>query len=403
MTGGGIVATDVQERAMLAAVRCLRAAEFRVTAVATSLLAPGLWSRAPVARRVAPDPRHDCAGFIDRLEELVRDGRCHGLLAGTDASLLAISRHRERLEPYVLHGLPPHELVERALNRQHVAHLAAEVGLAAPEAQVCRSGAEALTAAAAFGYPVLVKPVRTVELLNGAARRWASVIARDAAGVEAAARRFGTSIVQERVAGDVISFGGAATDRGILAYVVSRYTRTWPPDCGNVSFSETIAPPEGLVAKVQALIERLEWTGLFELELIERDDGRLCAIDFNPRAYGSMTLALAAGVPLTALWCAWLLDGRVGEAHARPGVRYRWEDADLRNLASCLLAGRGREALAVARPRRRVAHAYFQLHDPAPALARAVHIVRLAGERRGDQSVLRGAREIAGSPRSSTR
>lgn len=403
MTRGQIVATDVQERAMLAAIRCLRASHFRVTAVATSLLAPGLWSRTPTARRVAPDPRHDTAGFIDRLEEIVRDGRSDGLLAGTDASLLAVSRHRERLEPYVRLGLPPHELVERALNKQHVAHQAAEVGLASPEAQVCRSGAEALSAAAAFGYPVLVKPVRTVELLNGAAQRWASVIARDPAAVEAAARKFGTCIVQERVAGHVISFGGAATDRRILAYAVSRYTRTWPPECGNASFSETIEPPDGLVAKVQALIERLEWSGLFELELIEREDGRLCAIDFNPRAYGSMTLAVAAGVPLAALWCAWLLDGWPQEAHARPGVRYRWEDAELRNLTWYLLARRRREALAVARPRSRVAHAYFQLRDPAPAFARVVHIVRLAGERRGEESVLRGAREIAGPPRSSAR
>lgn len=403
MTGGRIVVTDVQERAMLAAVRCLRTCEFRVIAVATTQLAPGLWSWAPAVRRVGPDPRRDIAGFIDRLEEIVRDGRCDGLLAGTDASLLAVSRHRERLEPYVRLRLPPHEVVERALDKQQVAHHAAEVGLAAPEARVCRSAEEAAAAAAAFGYPVLVKPVRTVDLLNGAAQRWASVIARGAADVETAARSFEICIVQERVKGPVISFGGVATGRRVLAWAVSRYARTWPADGGNVSFSESIVPPAGLAAKVQALVERLEWSGLFELELIERGDGRLCAIDFNPRAYGSMALAVAAGVPLPALWCEWLLNGRPREAHARPGVRYRWEDADLRNFGWCLLAGRARDALAVARPRRRVAHAYFQLRDPVPAAARAVQIMRLVGERRGRQSVLRRIREIAGSRRSSTR
>lgn len=403
MSRGRIVATDVQERAMLAAVRCLRTCEFRAIAVATTRLAPGLWSTAPAVRRVAPDPRRDAAGFIDRLAEIVRDGRCDALLAGTDASLLAVSRHRERLEPYVRLGLPPHEVVERVLDKQHVAHQAAQVGLAAPEGRVCQNAEQALAAASAFGYPLLVKPVHTAELVNGAAQRWASVIAMEPAGVQAAARRFGACIVQERVEGTVISFGGVATGERVRASAVSRYTRTWPAEGGNVSFSETIEPPAGLAANVQALIDRLQWSGLFELELIERDDGRLYAIDFNPRAYGSMTLAVAAGVPLPALWCEWLLGGRAREAHAKPGVRYRWEDADLRYLGWCLVGGRAREAVATARPRRHVAHAYFQLRDPAPAVARAVQIMRLAGERRGRQSILRGAREIAGPPRSSSR
>ena len=105
---------------MLATVRSLRSAGFSVTAVATTRTAPGLWSRAPDERRVAPDPRRDTEGFVAGLEAIVRDGTHDGLLAGMDASLLAVSCHRHRLEPYVRLGLPSHEIVERALDKEQV-------------------------------------------------------------------------------------------------------------------------------------------------------------------------------------------------------------------------------------------------------------------------------------------
>ena len=44
-------------RAVLASLRCLAADGFEVGAVASTRTAPGLWSRRPRARHLAPDPR----------------------------------------------------------------------------------------------------------------------------------------------------------------------------------------------------------------------------------------------------------------------------------------------------------------------------------------------------------
>ena len=46
-----IVVTDAQERAVLAMIRCLATTGSRVTAVATTRAAPGLWSRGPQRRQ----------------------------------------------------------------------------------------------------------------------------------------------------------------------------------------------------------------------------------------------------------------------------------------------------------------------------------------------------------------
>jgi len=389
-----ILVTDVQERSTLAAVRCLGNAGYRVTATATGCLAPGFWSRCCAARTVLPDPATGSEHFVHRLEALVRRERHEVLIPGTDVSLHAISCHRERLERYVRLGLPSHDAVLRALDKECLAEHADAVGLDPPEERSCEDIGQARQAADEFGYPVLVKPARTVVQQEGGSVRYASRLAHDEAELLSLQQDLGRCLVQRRCPGAVVSFAGLATDAGLAAAVVSRYRRTWPPAAGNVCFSETISAPKILRDQVQALIRAIGWRGLFELELIERGNGRFTAIDLNPRAYGSLALALAAGVPLPALWCEWLLGATPAAPDAHVGIGYRWEDADLWHLLWHLNNGDPRSALAVARPRRRVTHAYFRLRDPAPALARGLELARLAPAR----PQIRTRRSIALTP-----
>jgi predicted ATP-grasp superfamily ATP-dependent carboligase len=363
---------------MLAAIRSLSAAGFSVTAVATAPSAPGLWSRACRERHLAPDPGRDVRGFIQRLDEILSRRRHAILLAGSDVSLLAISRYRERLAGHLDLDLPTRDVVESVLAKDRLTEPASRVGLAPPEGLVCSDIEHAVRAARGFGYPVLIKPGDTVADRNGGLHRRASVLAHDEAVVISAASVFGRCIVQRRVQGQVVSFAGVATPAGLLSFVVSRYARTWPPEAGNALFSETIAAPPGLAAKVQSLVAELGWSGLFELELIERGEGDLAAIDFNPRAYGSMSLARAAGVPLPALWCRWLLGMQPQPAVPRLGVRYRREDAEAKYALWQLRHRNPRLATMVLVPRRHVAHAYFEARDPAPLLASALELSRTA-------------------------
>ena len=180
----------------------------------------------------------------------------------------------------------------------------------------------------------------------------------------------------------MLSFAGVAGNGSLHAAVASRYLRTWPATAGNVCFSETIEVSETLHARVQSLVGAIGWEGLFELELIELADGRHEAIDFNPRPYGSLSLARAAGVPLATIWCRSGLGQPGSFATARAGLRYRWEDGDLRHLIWQLRAGEPGAALGAAGPGRGVAHAYFLLADPAPAAMRVAELLR-DGVRKG--------------------
>ena len=89
-------------------------------------------------------------------------------------------------------------------------------------------------------------------------------------------------------------------------------------------------------------------------------------IDFNPRLYGSMALAIAAGTDLPVLWVDSMLGRPCSVEIARPGHRYRLEEAELQN--AMVRVGRGDllGALSILRPRRNVTHAFFRWDDPAP-------------------------------------
>jgi predicted ATP-grasp superfamily ATP-dependent carboligase len=387
-----VLLTDAQDRSSLAGCRSLRRAGYAVDALANSRPAAAHWSRYCDRRLVASDPRQNEARFVEELSHIVRSASYRLLVTGSDVSLLAVSRHRERFEPFVELGLPPAGVVERCVNKQALLHTAPGAGLDSPETEVCADEAEGRAAARRLGYPVVLKPRTTVCARNGGAVQRAGSLVMDEGSLAALWPGYGNPfLIQRRLDGELLSFSGVAADGRLLAYGVSRYGRTWPPEGGAVSFAQTIAPPPGLHRKVENLIRALGWQGVFELELV-RQGSHFAAIDFNPRLFGSLELITRAGAPLLPAWCDWVLGRGEIEAEARPGYHYRWEDAELRNLWRRLREGQVGSAINLVRPQRRMTRSFFRPTDPAPLVAR---ILLLAGHRLGRLRPTAQPREVA--------
>jgi predicted ATP-grasp superfamily ATP-dependent carboligase len=327
------------------------------------------------------DAKEDADAFVDGLVDIVARDPHAVLLPGADASLLAISERRERLEPHVRLGMPSAQAVAAATDKVRLVDAANAAGLPSPETAVCQTYEDGLRAAGELGLPLVIKPRCTAFEQDGAIHQRGSLWIGDSAALEASIGDFGSPYLLQRIVpGDVYSVAGVLTPDEMIGFAVARYVRTWPPEAGNVAFAETVEPPDGMRDKVTALLRALDWTGIFELELIRSPGGEFFSIDLNPRLYGSLALASRAGAPLAAIFCDWLL-GRAGPpVTARAGVRYRWEDADLRHAVARFRTHRYRDAAAALRPRRDVAHAYFRITDPGPIVAR---LLLLGGHRLG--------------------
>ena len=370
-----VMVTDAEERAVLAACRGLASAGYRVSAVARYSPAATHWSRSCSERFLAPDPRDSVQAFIARLEQLLDGGGYVALIPGSDGSLLAISEHRDRLEQSTRLGLPPREAVRKSTDKRQLHRVAASVGLPPPPSRSCAGHSDGAAAAAEFGYPIVVKPASSFSNAGKGLRQQRVTVVENEAALPGALRPYAPPFIVQRFEhARFLSCAGVIADGRLLALTTSRVPRLWPPIAGMHTFSETVTVPDGLAARVRALLCELGWQGIFQIQMLERADGGFSVIDLNPRVFASMTLDHRAGANLAAIWCEWLLGGRPIPVTATPGFRYRWEEGELCHFVWQLRRGRLRAAASVLLPHRRVAHAWFRVTDPAPLLARALRL-----------------------------
>jgi hypothetical protein len=167
-------------------------------------------------------------------------------------------------------------------------------------------------------------------------------------------------------------------DGSMLAEFHQEAERTWPPGAGDTVLGRVIATDAELSDTVARLAAELGWIGLAQVELFRDSEGRAWITDFNGRFYGSMALAVRAGVNVPAIWArdALGLDPWDGSPPpvARVGARFQWLNRD---LAAGWAGGPGPmiDALAAAPM---AAHSMWAPSDPMPVFR---YLVPEAGRR----------------------
>lgn len=317
--------TDVHIRSAVAGMRGLGGAGVRVTAVGPSKMAAGLWSRHASARIVAPDVTSDAPGFVAAVAEAARR---HGPLVvypGWEGALEAVLAARDRLGDVALVPYPPNAVVESLRDKRRLGGLAEDAGLRSPAALFSASAAELRSAAVRL--PCVVKPVR-----SGGALLTATVVGSAEAlhALLAPLPDDEPLLVQEQARGTLAALTMVlARDGSLVARFQQAARRTWPGEAGPTAVGVSVAPDEPLVERAAAMLAGAGYWGLAQLQFIETPNGPLL-IDANPRFYGSLPLALAAGVNLPAAWHAVTVGGPLPvPAPYRVGLGYRWLEADL--------------------------------------------------------------------------
>lgn len=335
-----------QSRSSLAAVRALHAAGYRVAVTVgtgPSLAASSrcCWTRVHV-------PAADHPAYARHVTALAEELGAIATIASSDAALLAL-------------GAPGAELADKAV----LAARAEAAGIRRPRSQVFSSGAALIEARHEVALPAVVKVSRKDHVVGRAAQvvrhpdallPWASVV--------------DPVVVEEVVSGPMTAVFGLVVGGDVRAVGMQRYLRTWPVECGVGCAVVSMAADPTLVSRVAGLLAGYD--GIFQAQFL---GGHL--IDLNPRVYGSMPLALRAGLNLPARWCDVQL-GRPTTAvvHAREGARYRWIEGDVRWAAARLVRGDLRAVARMARPHAGTIHSVWELRDPGPSLARVATISR---------------------------
>jgi predicted ATP-grasp superfamily ATP-dependent carboligase len=386
-TPAKVVVTGGEFFGGLAAIRALARVGHQVWAAIVDERGRAASTRVAVEAVLVPDAAVDGKGFALGVATLAERIGAAVVLPGTDPEIEAITAHSD-LFPGIALGPRTEEQVDRATSKTALAGLAEVAGFAVPPTRVVtRDELEA----ADLPFPVVVKSVR-----SDTANRHGELVRRHARRVDDAAELHELRrtlegdawVIQPYVDGDLISLAGVAWEGNVVASIQHIAHRIWPPNCGGSSYGSTIAPDAERERRVGSLVHELGWSGIFQAQV-------LCAagedflIDFNPRLYGTLELAIAAGINLPALWID-LLRGMepVRCPSYRVGVRFRAGWKDLRALAAMARDGNPREAVAGLVPRADTCHPVLTWSDPGPALAGVGRIMREVGARaRGGRGV----------------
>jgi predicted ATP-grasp superfamily ATP-dependent carboligase len=358
----------------LGALRALRAAGYEPWATAHSAGSYAGRSRAVAGTLVVP--RGD--RFTEAVRGIAVQYGVAAVLPGTEHDLVALSDARESFPGGIAVGAPPPETVARATDKHALAEVCARVGIETPATQEIGADDEVM-------FPAVVKPRRSeLRDANGRLVHAAPAVVSSQKALTRTLSSYpgGRGLAQPFLSDRIYGVCGVAWNGELVCSEHQASERIWPVDAGMVSYVETVERDRELDAKMARFVAEIAWSGIFQLQLLAHD-GRLYAIDLNPRIYISVSLAAVAGMNLPAIWVDLLLGREPRVNDYRVGVRWRNDEDDPRAIASHLLRGdriRGARGLV---PRRDTTHAVFSWRDPGPSLRSVAKLVSRARASRG--------------------
>lgn len=362
---GRVLVLDGHWNKSVAAIRSLARHGLSVTVGESSRLAAGLLSRYPVRRLTYPAPRQAPAAFLDWLEQEVATGRHDLLLPMELHTLLLISSQRHRFARHVRFPFAPHVVLCRAAGKIAVTQAARAVGLATPRSLVLDEETDAARLADTLGLPLVLKPDQGE---GGRGLFYCHDLTELTDALAVIRQGSQAYLAQERVAADGYGLGVSVLmdeQQQVLASFTHERLREYPLRGGPSSLRRAGRHAQA-EADAVALLTALHWQGVAMVEFkVDAHSNQAFFLEVNPRFWGSLPLAIKAGVDFPVLLAHWAMGTPCPPPRARLGTRMRnLLPGDLLHL----LARRGRVARDFWNPF--IPDDLLSLSDPGPVLGR---------------------------------
>ncbi len=319
------------------------------------------WSLAGAVRgarshRVQADPLAVPLRYASEIGALAADRGAALVVPVTDASVGAILAHRDALPATCALPFAPMSVYDAASDKVVVHGHALRHGIGIAQSIVMERPDAPLPADAQV-FPGVIKPHRSV--VGGATKQRTSV--QFVEDYDDCLRKLATLapeafpvLIQRRIHGPGEGIFVARWQGRTIARFAHRRLREKPPAGGVSVHRESIAADPSVLAACDGLLDALHWEGVAMIEG-KRDaaTGRWYVMEINGRFWGSLQLAIDAGVDFPAILARALLEGRFADPPTwRPGVRLRWEWGDVDHLLLRMFRSKERLSLPADAPGR---------------------------------------------------
>ena len=310
-----------------------------------------------------PSPAEHPDAFERFLLELVEREPIDVVMPVTDVTTHLVARNASALNRSTATAVPPFSAFEFVADKALLARRAATCGVPVPRTHFVHGRGTLHEVLDQVQYPAVVKPSRSRIHTN---RGWIAATVKYAHDERELLQLYRDTeylasypaLIQERIVGPGVGVF-VLCDRGQLRAAFShRRLREKPPSGGASVLCESIAIDPVLLDYAMRLLRPIEWHGVAMMEF-KQDlrTGRSFLMEINGRFWGSLQLAIDAGVDFPYLSCQLAL----GETIATPvdyqvGAKSRWLLGDLDHLIMRLFHK----------------HAAQDLPEGAPSRARAI-------------------------------
>jgi predicted ATP-grasp superfamily ATP-dependent carboligase len=341
VAGTTALVTDIDRRKALPIIQALGSEGVRVVGLSYRHRPMCAFSKYCHASYECPDYRIDPTAFAQRLEEICDDLRPDVLYPIEDVVLELCLRNPGSWEPYCKALLPDTATFELARDKWLAVKLAEEVGLPVPKTVAPGSLEELEQLTNGWECETVVKPRK------GSGSRGVRFVRRPAeipAAYRATREAFGPTIVQERIPPEGRGLGvSVLMDRAQQPVAVfgHRRLREYPITGGPSCFCESYRD-EALITQTVDLLRKMRFVGVAMVEYkMDVRSGRPIFMEVNPRFWGSLGLAIRAGVNFPVLYHQMALGLEVSPQHEYElAVRYRWLVGDVLHFLAQLKRGR---------------------------------------------------------------
>jgi predicted ATP-grasp superfamily ATP-dependent carboligase len=330
-----VLVLDAAQRSALAAVRSLGARGHEVITADSSKTTLAGASKYSRAHWVYPDPYATPADFLTWAASTLPRSEVQVALPMTEVTSDLLVRNRHRWPETIL-PFAPMERIDQLANKSTLMQRAQQLGIPIPATRDVTTGGELLADMAALHYPMVLKPFRSRVMLDA---HWLTTSVRIVYTPEELRKALVEDqfarhpfMVQEYIEG--VGQGiFALYDHGRpVAFFAHRRIRERPPWGGVSVLSESLQPDPGMLSLAQRLLDDAQWHGVAMVEFKVARDGTPYLMEINTRFWGSLQLAVDAGVDFPSMLVDLALGRPVQTPRLEEGVRLRWLLGELDHL-----------------------------------------------------------------------
>jgi len=321
------IVTDGQWRKSVCAIRSLGRAGYRVIVLGDSCFTTGFYSKHTGKRLKGPTAEKDWDGFAKLLQEacVATGGKPAVILPMEDESCEWLLKNAFRLPQNVKFLLPDPSAFDIASDKARTAMLAEECGIPCPKSYAPEDISALRDLVRTHETDKFVLKPRQSSGSSGIVYG-GEILSID---LEHHWAEHGPLLFQERIPSDGTAFGVSLLYDSLGVHVASfeyRRLRQYPVS-GGPSTQRISVPLSDLTSLSRRLVERLNWRGVAMVEWkLDPRTGEPLMLEINPRFWGSLALAVRAGVDFPRLYA----DAALGRASAnsspvyQPGIVSRW-------------------------------------------------------------------------------